>query len=87
MATLSNRSQYTVRVPRRADLERTFSHEDLNGARKYLNELRQDGHVARLEQADEHWYGWRQQLLSDATSISFGSCTLCGGPPSVSLAR
>jgi len=31
--------------------------------------------------------GWRQQLLSDATSISFGSCTLCGGPPSVSLAR
>jgi hypothetical protein len=31
--------------------------------------------------------GWRQQLLSDATSISFGSCALCGGPPSVSLAR
>jgi hypothetical protein len=31
--------------------------------------------------------GWRQQLLSDATSISFGSCTLCGGPPSGSLAR
>lgn len=31
--------------------------------------------------------GWRQQLLSDATSISFGSCALCGSPPSVSLVR
>ncbi len=56
MAPLSNRSQYTVRVPRRADLERTFSHEDLNGAREYLNELRKQGHSPKLEQGDEHWY-------------------------------
>ena len=30
--------------------------------------------------------GWRQLFLSDATSISFGSCPPLGGPPSVSLA-
>jgi hypothetical protein len=56
MATLSNRSSYTVRVPRRGEFERRFSHEDLKGAREYLNELRQQGHSPKLEQADEHWY-------------------------------
>jgi len=30
--------------------------------------------------------GWRQLFLSDATSISFGSCPLLGGPPAESLA-
>ena len=52
MATLSNRSSYTVRVPRRGEFERRFSHEDLKGAREYLNELRQQGHGPKLEQAD-----------------------------------
>ncbi len=50
MATLTNRSGYTVRVPRRAELERTFSHEDLKGAHQYLKELRQQGHSPKLEQ-------------------------------------
>lgn len=36
-----------------------------------------DGHLHR---------GWRQLFLSDATSISFGSFPLLGGPPSVRLA-
>lgn len=56
MATLSNRSQYTVRVPRHADLTRSFSHENVAGARQYLKALREQGYAPRLEQGNEHWY-------------------------------
>jgi integrase len=37
-------------------LEREFPHDRINAAREYLKELRDQGHPARLEQADEHWY-------------------------------
>ena len=56
MATLINRSAYEVRVRRRAGLTRSFSHENAEDARRYLKVLREQGHKARLDQGDEHWY-------------------------------
>ena len=56
MASFINRSAYTVSVPRRPDLTRSFSHENVAGARHYLKALREQGHTARLEQGDTHWY-------------------------------
>ena len=35
MASFINRSAYTVSVPRRPDLTRSFSHENVAGARHY----------------------------------------------------
>jgi hypothetical protein len=62
-----------------------------SGSRGFLTDehcARQAEMIALAEEAaaQPQIPGWRQQLLSDATSISFGSCALCGGPPSVSLA-
>ena len=54
MASFINRSAYTVSVPRRADLTRSFSHENVAAARHYLKALREQGHTARLEQGDTH---------------------------------
>ena len=74
MATLINRSSFTVRVPPRAELTRSFSHENVEGARQYLESLRAQGHVPRLEQGDDHWYvrirkrGYPQQNF-DAGSL------------------
>jgi integrase len=56
MATFINRSQYTVRVLHKPALMRDFPHSELAAAREYLQELREQGHPARLEQGDEHWY-------------------------------
>lgn len=56
MATLINRSRYTVSVPHRADLKCEFPHEKVKEARAYLKSLRAQDLRARIEQADEHWY-------------------------------
>lgn len=56
MATLVNRSRYTVRVLHKPALKRHFPHSELAAARKYLKQLHEQGHPARLEQEDEHWY-------------------------------
>ena len=55
MATLINRSRYTVRVPRRAELTRQFTYTQATVARAYLEELRAQGHPAALEQGDDGW--------------------------------
>jgi hypothetical protein len=46
MATLINRSPYTVRVPRCTELTREFPHDKVQAARAYLKELRTQGHPA-----------------------------------------
>lgn len=56
MATLINRSRYTVRVARKPELDREFPHTEVEAAREYLKSLREQGHPGRLEQGDEHWY-------------------------------
>ena len=53
MATILNRSRYTVSTKHNPELKRTFAFSALKSARAYLAELRAEGHRAALSQADD----------------------------------
>jgi integrase len=53
MATILNRSRYTVSVKRHPELDRTFAFSALNAARAHLADLRGQGHKAELSQAED----------------------------------
>lgn len=56
MATIENRSRFTVGVKNRPDLARHFPFNKLAQATAYRDELRAAGLKPRLDQLDEHWF-------------------------------
>lgn len=55
MADFTNRSPFTVTVPRRPNLKRTFPHSREKAAKAYIAKLREEGLEPRVEQADSNW--------------------------------
>jgi len=62
MATIENRSRFTVTVRHRADLTREFPHTEAEQARAYLEALRGQGYKPVLTQGDDRlWVRVRQK--------------------------
>jgi integrase len=62
MATIENRSRFTVTVRHRADLTRAFPHTEAEQARAYLEALRGQGYKPVLTQGDDRlWVRIRQK--------------------------
>ena len=55
MATIENRSRFSVTIKHRADLSRFFPFTKLAQAGAYMDELSKQGFKPKLDQLDEHW--------------------------------
>ncbi|MFH1818672.1 MAG: integrase [Pseudomonadota bacterium] len=55
MATVSNRSRFSVSVPKRPDLARTFPYTAENKAKTYLRQLKADGHQPSISRLNDRF--------------------------------
>jgi integrase len=56
MATIDNRSQFTVSVQNRKDLDRSFPYSQTKKVEQYVGDLRRQGFRPRIERADDTYF-------------------------------
>ncbi len=73
MATVVNRSRFSVTVARRADLARTFPYNAEKKALAYVAKLRAQGHQPKLSQLNDRFEVKIRQKTGKSQNITVGS--------------